>query len=509
MFKPVTHILFILTLISSFFLPQTHVANMVTNDKFFTTTETALTDYTNQAFALSDQNPATFNPGNIISDEEFYNTQSLTAEQIQEFLQKTTTCGENPLCLTNYTTSIPGTQADQYCSEILPTESDTAANIISKVATACKINPEVLLVMLQKEQSLITTPNPTADKYDKAMGQSCPDSGVNNTANCDSTYFGFFNQTYYAARQQQIYTQNPSAFNYKAGETNAIQWSPNAECGTTTVYIENQATANLYNYTPYVPNLEALTTLHGTGDACSAYGNRNFYVYYNEWFKNKNVQTTPVCSQPSNDSLENLNQTKTILTATPSYIAPTRNCAVNLTTIPANTTLQLTHQYGEWVKGTYNNQQIWVKLGLDITSCSTPPSTPVNETFIIYNTADFVNARQAPTTECETNITQIPGGTKVTATETTGDWYKISTETGSTYWVNTEYLTQAGPETLTYVTNSEVNFRTEPTTTAPSYGKLPGNFQVGQILEKQENWAKIVLGNRTGWVHTNYLTLNP
>ena len=37
---------------------------------------------------------------------------------------------------------------------------------------------------------------------------------------------------------------------------------------------------------PYRPNAAALANLYGTGDACSAYGNRNFWRYFNDWFGN-------------------------------------------------------------------------------------------------------------------------------------------------------------------------------------------------------------------------------
>ena len=50
------------------------------------------------------------------------------------------------------------------------------------------------------------------------------------------------------------------------------------------VYIQNQATAGLYNYTPYRPNQAALDAGYGTGDSCSAYGNRNFWLYFTDWF---------------------------------------------------------------------------------------------------------------------------------------------------------------------------------------------------------------------------------
>ena len=50
------------------------------------------------------------------------------------------------------------------------------------------------------------------------------------------------------------------------------------------MYIQNQATANLYIYTPYQPNAAALNNLFGSGDGCSAYGNRNFWRLFSDWF---------------------------------------------------------------------------------------------------------------------------------------------------------------------------------------------------------------------------------
>jgi uncharacterized protein Veg len=40
----------------------------------------------------------------------------------------------------------------------------------------------------------------------------------------------------------------------------------------------------LYKYTPYTPNAAALNNLYGLGDNCSAYGNRNFWRYFTDWF---------------------------------------------------------------------------------------------------------------------------------------------------------------------------------------------------------------------------------
>jgi hypothetical protein len=111
------------------------------------------------------------------------------------------------------------------------------------------------------------------------MGYGCPDS-----APCDSQYFWFYNQVHNAARQFRLYTNNPNNYNYTIGLNN-IKYHPDPSgCGTQAVNILNQATANLYDYTPYVPNSAALNNLYGLGDGCSSYGNRNFWRIYNDWF---------------------------------------------------------------------------------------------------------------------------------------------------------------------------------------------------------------------------------
>lgn len=63
--------------------------------------------------------------------------------------------------------------------------------------------------------------------------------------------------------------------------------------GGTNVSIENLATAGLYNYTPYQPNQSALNNLYGSGDSCGAYGNRNFWRLFNDWFGPTSVACRP------------------------------------------------------------------------------------------------------------------------------------------------------------------------------------------------------------------------
>lgn len=228
-----------------------------------------------------------FDPGMIITDAKFYDGAAMTATQIQSFLNsKVPTChpekDEFPAditCLKDFKQKTTAKSADAYCKGY-SVKTQTAAQIIDGVARSCGVSQKVILVTLQKEQGLVTHDWPSSRRYDKAMGYACPDN-----APCDTQYSGFFNQVYMAARQFKRYQALPQNYGYRAGRVNVIKYHPtNSKCTTKDVYIENQATAGLYNYTPYVPNRAALLAGYGKGDGCSSYGNRNFFMYYSDWF---------------------------------------------------------------------------------------------------------------------------------------------------------------------------------------------------------------------------------
>ncbi|MDO5672730.1 MAG: cell wall-binding repeat-containing protein [Actinomycetaceae bacterium] len=241
-----------------------------------------------------------FQPGMIISDDVFYNPRTMDAAAIQTFLAQQgglcssgtdTDASGNPVsvpCLKNYIQDTPTIAPDAMCpGGYQGAAGESAALIIAKVGLACNINPQVLLVTLQKEQGLITASGKglTLSRYQKAMGYACPD-----TAACDEKYFGFFNQVYSAASRFQYYKANPTKFRHQAGRINPLLYHPKKnddgtyKCGASDVFIENQATAGLYNYTPYTPNVAALAAGGNLGDECSSYGNRNFYRFFTSWF---------------------------------------------------------------------------------------------------------------------------------------------------------------------------------------------------------------------------------
>lgn len=228
-----------------------------------------------------------FRPGNIISNEVFFNSATMSEAQIDSFLrQKVPQCQSGYTCLKDFRQSTTTRSSDSYCSGYQGEGSESAARIIFKVAQSCGINPQVLIVTLEKEQGLVTHTWPSDWRYTIAMGQGCPD-----TAACDTRYYGFYNQMYGAARQFKIYTENRYFTYYAPGKTWNLRYSPDAACGSSPVYVENQATANLYYYTPYQPNAASIRAGYGQGDGCSTYGNRNFYQRFTDWFGSTQVSS--------------------------------------------------------------------------------------------------------------------------------------------------------------------------------------------------------------------------
>ena len=236
--------------------------------------------------------PATeFDPGHIVSDDAFYDSGAMSEQEIQAFLESVS-CrpDEGVRCLADYTqtTTTQPAVGGSHCAEYRGGVRERASRIIAKAAVACGVSPRALLVLLQKEQSLLT--RPSVSGYERATGYGCPD-----TADCDTKYFGFFNQVYNAAWQFRQYTEEPDR-QYQVGTVN-VGFHPDAACGAAPVEIRNQATANLYNYTPYQPNAATLAD-PDAGDACGAYGNLNFWRIWHRWFGDPEAERYPAFFPP-------------------------------------------------------------------------------------------------------------------------------------------------------------------------------------------------------------------
>ena len=243
----------------------------------------------NNADEVEAANLANFDPGNIISDYQISRYDAMTEEEIQAFLTAKNPCNNTKQGDYEYLTiRYPNLKwhfenghfvclsEELFGDEETIGEGETAAHIIWQAAQDYQINPQVLIVLLQKEQGLITDTYPNSRQYRAATGYGCPD-----TAACSEKYYGFKNQVRNAAGMFRA-VLNGGWTNYPLGE-NYIQYNPNKDCGGSVVNVRNLATSALYRYTPYQPNAGALAAGYGTA-YCGSYGNRNFYHYFEDWF---------------------------------------------------------------------------------------------------------------------------------------------------------------------------------------------------------------------------------
>ncbi|MFZ2835776.1 MAG: NBR1-Ig-like domain-containing protein [Candidatus Saccharimonadales bacterium] len=252
------------------------------------------------ALVLTPQTSAAsgFNAGRIIDDSVFTNKSTMSVDAIQSFLNsKVTACDTNGSQQSemnnsgvpdyNGSGSIQRWEWGKYkynqtsfpCVRDYKQDGVSAAQLIYNAAQTYSINPQVLLVLLQKEQGLITDTWPLNLQYRSATGYGCPD-----TAACDSKYYGLKNQIDWASKMfRSILDNSPNWYTPYVLGNNYIQYNPNSSCGGSTVNIQNRSTQALYNYTPYQPNQAALDAGWGTAN-CGAYGNRNFYLYFTSWF---------------------------------------------------------------------------------------------------------------------------------------------------------------------------------------------------------------------------------
>lgn len=191
-------------------------------------------------FAVNNENE--FNPNYILSDEELQDWQSADQTDIQVFL----------------------VDNGGYLSRLRIEDKDgvrrTAADIIYRAAQEYKINPKYLLVKLQKEQSLVTDPNPSQKQLDGAAGYGITD-GCGWSCDVYLRNKGFGKQVDSAAGIMRWYYDNVSneSFIKKTGELYTID--------NTRVRPATLATAFLYTYTPHIE------------------GNQNFWTLWQKWFE--------------------------------------------------------------------------------------------------------------------------------------------------------------------------------------------------------------------------------
>lgn len=251
------------------------------------------------SFAGSQQASAAYNGGRIMDNGVFLDANSMNAAQIQSFLaSKGSGLASRSFVLQCYGANSQERQL--YTSVGAACDQNmSAANIIYYASRIYGINPQVIMATLQKEQSLITTGNPTSWQLNQAMGYGCPTTG-----NCsgNSTFSYQIDSGTWVLR-----------YHYERANGNNAWWSPSTTwvCGTEknfykpnlypgqnvrfydgnnvlyrTHFIENAATSSFYCYTPHAYNnpqgLYGRPAFGTTGQYYS--GSYNFVSAFEEWF---------------------------------------------------------------------------------------------------------------------------------------------------------------------------------------------------------------------------------
>ena len=158
---------------------------------------------------------ADYSPDTLISDANFTASDSMTVEQIQGFLEQQS-----------------GT-LDTYRAADHNGVVKSAAQMIAEAAAGWGVSPKVILVSLQKEQSLISKGAPSQNAYDWAMGCGKADSRTY------TQFKGFGQQIWWGAQKL-----NKNAGPWRIGIEMTIDGN--------LVRPSNSSTYSLYKYTPHL-----------------------------------------------------------------------------------------------------------------------------------------------------------------------------------------------------------------------------------------------------------------
>jgi len=169
---------------------------------------------------------ARFYDGNdILTDAELFDGNALSRTAIQQFLEAK---GSVLARTTDMVNGVP----------------KLVSEMVYEIGKEYGISQKFLLTKLQQEQGLIDKASATVSQLDWATGYSC----FNNR--CNEKYRGIYKQLDAAADTQRIYAER-TYFDYAVGKTTATKDGYQ-------VTPANQATANLYIYTPYHGSLAGI-----------------------------------------------------------------------------------------------------------------------------------------------------------------------------------------------------------------------------------------------------------
>jgi len=268
------------------------------------------------SFFYTQKTYADYNGARLIDDQVFLNYKSMSMDEIQKFLESRNSglaskkqffnCAQYGVdSIENKLYQTLGAPCNQLADP---------SKFIYYASQIYGINPQVIIATLQKEQSLITSPNPSDWQINQAMGYKCPDNG-----GCSSNSSFFYQIDNGATVLRLNYERsnkntswwptisgyncgqrNPSTFSYYRPSLYPKQYVDFYDDNNVlyrTYYIENASTTSLYCYTPHAYNNPrgefGLAPFGSTGQYYS--GSYNFVLFFEKWFGStvRNLVTAP------------------------------------------------------------------------------------------------------------------------------------------------------------------------------------------------------------------------
>ena len=183
-------------------------------------------------------------PHRILSDEVLRDSDSMTAAQIQAYLNKQPGRLKS-LVTSDYDTTITVSASSPNVNLTPDTDGvkKPASLIIWEACQQWDINPKVMLTMLQKEQSLLTRTSLKSTTLARAIGAGCPNGTTNR-------YPGFGNQMWHGARLLDGYGEG--RVKYVALYYPGIRYWDIYRRPKVAIYPYSIATYKLYVYNPSI-----------------------------------------------------------------------------------------------------------------------------------------------------------------------------------------------------------------------------------------------------------------
>lgn len=240
---------------------------------------------------------AAYDGGRIIDDSVLLNSATMSASDIQNFLTgKGSGLATRTFLFDCAATDVSNTyyqNAGAPCGQTV-----LASQIIYYASQIYGINPQAVLSTIQKEQSLVTTTNPTTWQINQAMGYGCPTTGGCGASNFlyqidNGTWLlrlhterARGNMTWWFTSTSWVCGSSKNFYKPSLYPGQNVSFYDEDNVYYRTHFIANAATSSFYCYTPHAYNnpngLYGLPKYGTTGRYYT--GSYNFVSFFERWF---------------------------------------------------------------------------------------------------------------------------------------------------------------------------------------------------------------------------------